>query len=294
MINMGRILEFSREAKSINGIIIAYFTIMTDKNKSLKVSVLCPYYNGADYIEQTLESIKAQTYDNIEVIVTDDASPDKGQFEFLQSLQDKYDFKIVAHQHNQGSARTLSSCYQASIGDYIVMTGQDDWFYPEKIQKSVDFMQANPDFVSAYHLLDLYFQKQDRFEATNWNSIRQLQHENQIFPRLYVINIHPLMLQGIIMKRAFVDKEVSPLWQKHISDDWPVHIRCFEKYPEKIGLLDESLGAYRIHDRSLSKNALSNLILCLDTVNHLCPKEYQHEATLSHITRYIQATENKK
>ncbi|WP_437882631.1 glycosyltransferase [Pseudomonas sp. LRF_L74] len=107
------------------------------------VSVIISSYNHAPYIEACIESVLAQTYPNIELIVVDDGSRDDS-VERISALQARYAFDFVA-QANQGLARTLNDCIARSRGSLIAPLGSDDIMLPERIARQVEHMHGKPE-----------------------------------------------------------------------------------------------------------------------------------------------------
>jgi glycosyltransferase involved in cell wall biosynthesis len=99
-----------------------------------QVSIVIPVYNKAAYIQETLESALAQTYQNIEIILVDDGSTD-GSLEIIQTYFEKYPDKIILiDQENQGVSTATNAGIQASSGDYIQFLDADDLLSKEKIE----------------------------------------------------------------------------------------------------------------------------------------------------------------
>ncbi|WP_026997759.1 glycosyltransferase family 2 protein [Flectobacillus major] len=129
----------------------------------IKVSVIVHTYNHEKFIRQTLDSIVNQVVNfDFEVIVGDDASPDTTP-QIIREYQAKYPhlIKPLLHEKNLGGFgknNTLSTL-AASKGQYIAaMDGDDYWTSPHKLQKQVDFLDANPDFVACFHNALIHFE----------------------------------------------------------------------------------------------------------------------------------------
>ncbi len=129
----------------------------------IKVSVIVHTYNHEKFIAQTLESIVNQEVNfQYEVIVGDDASKDKTP-EIITEYQKKYPdiIKPMLHPVNMGgfgknnTLATLEVCQ----GKYIAaMDGDDYWTNPQKLQKQVDFLDQNPEFVACFHNALIHFE----------------------------------------------------------------------------------------------------------------------------------------
>ncbi len=110
------------------------------------VSVVIPNYNYALYIGKCIESILAQTYGNIEVIVVDDGSTDNSH-EVLKRYVDKV---RVIYSHNFGVNHARNLGIRNCNGKFVSFCDSDDYWEPEKIQLQVDLMNENPNLSLVY------------------------------------------------------------------------------------------------------------------------------------------------
>jgi len=98
------------------------------------VSVIIPVYNVEEYLRECVDSVLAQTYTDIEIILVDDGSPDN-----CGAICDEYAAKDervrVIHQHNQGIAATRNTGLDAVRGEYIVFLDSDDYLKPDMVQQ---------------------------------------------------------------------------------------------------------------------------------------------------------------
>ena len=94
----------------------------------MKVSIVIPVYNVASYIEGCLNSVKEQTYKNIEVVIVDDCGTDESMAlaESYLQLYSTMDAKIVRHSHNRGLSAARNTGMQAATGDYVYFLDSDD------------------------------------------------------------------------------------------------------------------------------------------------------------------------
>lgn len=111
------------------------------------VSVIIPTYNYAHYITQAIDSVVNQTYpaECIEIVIVDDGSTD-GTEAVIQQYIDKGIARYF-YQQNQGKANATHFAIQQSQGKYIFNLDADDFYYPEKIAKSVQIFEQYPDVV---------------------------------------------------------------------------------------------------------------------------------------------------
>lgn len=111
------------------------------KKGAPKVSVIVPAYNVAEYIEESLDSVFAQTFEDYEVIVINDGSPDTAEFE---KVLEKYLDRIVYLKHENrgvGPARNLAIGH--SRGELFAFLDGDDVWLPDYLASQVPFLEAN-------------------------------------------------------------------------------------------------------------------------------------------------------
>ena len=109
----------------------------------MKVSIITPLYNCSDFLEQTIKSVFAQTYENWEMIMVDDCSTDNSLEIAKEYASKDRRIKIIELTENSGAAVARNTAIEAAIGRYIAFLDSDDIWLPEKLEKQVMFMQNN-------------------------------------------------------------------------------------------------------------------------------------------------------
>ena len=110
-----------------------------DNNSSL-VSVVIPTYYRKDRLCRAIQSIKNQTYDNIEIVVVDDSGE-----KFAQFVVAEYDLQYIAQEKNCGPNRARTVGAQTATGDYIQFLDDDDQLKPQKLEKQVKYLETHID-----------------------------------------------------------------------------------------------------------------------------------------------------
>lgn len=100
------------------------------------ISVLINNYNYASYIEECVNSVLSQTYQNFEIIFVDDGSQDNS-YDVISSFQDSRITKIFKENGGQGSA--FNAGFEASKGELIAFLDSDDWWKSNKLEEIVDW-----------------------------------------------------------------------------------------------------------------------------------------------------------
>src|SRR5579863_7502326 len=98
------------------------------------ISVLMPYYNNLKHVEAAIQSVFAQTYKNLELIVVDDASTDPEAKVLIRRLQQRYGFMLIEAEKNVGVTKTIQRGFEASHGDYISLCAHDDLYTTDKLE----------------------------------------------------------------------------------------------------------------------------------------------------------------
>jgi glycosyltransferase involved in cell wall biosynthesis len=94
-----------------------------------KISVVIPVYNVADYIEKCIQSVLAQTFTDIEIIIVNDGSTDNSM-QKIEHLIKKNPLIKVIHQNNQGLSAARNSAMKIAKGDYLTFVDSDDAIAP--------------------------------------------------------------------------------------------------------------------------------------------------------------------
>ena len=218
----------------------------------IKVSVIVHTYNHEKYIRQTLDSILNQQVNfDYEVVVGDDASLDLTP-QIIQDYQSRFPkiIKPLLHPKNLGgygknnTLATLAVCQ----GQYIAaMDGDDYWTNPLKLQKQVDFLDNNSDFVACFHNALIHFEDgsaPDEY-VNNENqrvvtTIEDLVGEDEIW----------YMATSAVMFRNGIIKEYPQWFHESKSGDIPRYI-LLGKYG-KFFYINELMSVYRKNNGGMS------------------------------------------
>jgi glycosyltransferase involved in cell wall biosynthesis len=105
------------------------------------VSVCIPTYNGARYVERTIRSVLAQTYEDFELVVRDDGSTDD-TLAVVQSIDDER-VRIVAGRENAGAGANFGLAVAEATGTYVKLLCQDDVIYPECLARQIAVLESD-------------------------------------------------------------------------------------------------------------------------------------------------------
>ena len=107
------------------------------------VSIITPTWNCARFISETICSIQAQTYQNWELIISDDCSTDNTKEVIVPYLEVDSRIKYICNTKNSGAAITRNNALKIAKGKWIAFLDSDDLWHPEKLEKQLEFMVSN-------------------------------------------------------------------------------------------------------------------------------------------------------
>ena len=209
------------------------------------VSVIIPCYNYAQYVTAAIESVLAQTYKNIELIVINDGSTDNSA-RVIQALASKHGFKYAEHS-NRGLTATCARGLDLARGEFVKFLDADDILSPDFISKTLAFLHANPQYAMVYSRAFLIDKAGNKIQ-TNQNKCKNCV-SGFIFKEL-VQDCFIILPTTLLRTQAARDAGGFELGIA--LQDYQLWLKIAKKY--QIGFLDEALCFYRDHGVSLSKN----------------------------------------
>lgn len=206
------------------------------------VSIITPSYNSETYIDETILSILAQTYQDWEMLIVDDSSTDKS-LEILKSyaLQDTR-IKLLINEENLGAAESRNKAVEASLGDYIAFLDSDDIWLPLKLEKQIGLME-NENVLMSYSSYDTMDEK------------------SKVVSTFIVdekVTYNDLLKTSIIgtLTTIYNAKELGKIYFKDVGhEDYIMKLQILKKIKFAQGI-QEPLARYRIVGKSLSSNKL--------------------------------------
>lgn len=226
----------------------------------IKVSVCITTYNVGLYISECLDSILRQKVDfNYEILIGDDHSHDN-TLEIIQDYQKQYPglIRIIAHSQNIGVNKNDYSLITSARGEYIAWCDGDDyWLDDHKLQKEVDFLDANPQLASVSTDWRNFEEETNKIWDTRlkpqaWETT---QHGTKYIERLLNDENSGNRLSSLMYRRSVVIdflKVNSDIFLKvpHLQNDFALLCILADKAP--LGYIQDVTTAYRIRSSSLS------------------------------------------
>jgi spore maturation protein CgeD len=124
-----------------------------------KVSIILTVYNKPEWLKECIDSVIDQTYQDWELLIMEDNSPDKTVVEIINSYDDKRILKFFSNVSDEDRYKTaryatlINTAFPLSVGEYITYLVDDDKYYPDRLQTLVEYMDNNPGHQVVYHSL---------------------------------------------------------------------------------------------------------------------------------------------
>ena len=223
------------------------------------VSICIPAYNAEETVVATIQSVLNQTYQNLEILVVDNASTDN-TLSLLQQINDSR-IKIYRNERNIGGEQNWSQCIGLASGEYIAIFHADDLYLPNMVEKQVQAFQDNPSVGAVFTLASLI---NDRDEVIGDSKLPSELRGKGIYylPEIFlsILRNGNFLICPNCMVRGKLYKELTPFdydrFRTHADlDMW---LRILEKCP--IAIIEEKLMSYR-----LSKGQGSYRVISLRT-----------------------------
>jgi glycosyltransferase involved in cell wall biosynthesis len=205
------------------------------------VSVVLPAYRSAEFVNQALDSIRAQTLTDIEIIIVDDCSPE----ECVRQYDIRDNVTLIRHVERQGPAAARNSGIRAARGAYIALMDMDDIWLPDKLESQVQLMKSDGSVGLVYCHYTLV---DERLQPTGQQ------------PRPKPLGDRPLLrlLKGnvikscsvVMIRRDALDR--CGIFDESIvgTDDWDLWLRIASEF--KVCSDPRPLVLYRTHSNQLS------------------------------------------
>jgi glycosyltransferase involved in cell wall biosynthesis len=196
------------------------------------VSVIIPSYNCEAYIAETIDSVLAQDYSSIELLIVDDGSTDKTQ-DIIQTYG--HQVRLIS-QRNAGVCAARNKGIQEAKGQYICLMDHDDYWYPDKISRQVRAFAEQPETGVVYSTFTLWhpdssgiFPRPDSFSKIAVDDDIDQEFSGWIYHLLLLdcwVLTSTTMFRSEVFQTCGVFDETLPY-----SEDWELWLRISRQYP---------------------------------------------------------------
>ena len=213
------------------------------------VSVVMITYGHEKYIRQAIEGVLMQEGDfDLELVIANDCSPDNTDAvvqDVLSHHSNAHWIRYVRHEKNIGMMPNFIFALQQAKGKYVALCeGDDYWTDPHKLQKQVDFLEANSDYAMCTHV------------AKEVNEIINTEH---FFPIIIqdtskriedYLSYNLTATCSLIFRREYI-KEIPKWFTSVMFGDWALMLFIFYRSKKKMMILQHCMSVYRINDGSI-------------------------------------------
>lgn len=223
------------------------------------ISVIVPFFNSKNYIEQTITSILNQTFPYYEILIIDDGSKDKGALEKLEKIK-KLDIRIkVFHKENEGLAATrdFGAAKSSNSCKYLMFLDDDDLIEPTYLECAYWTLETNKDAAWAYSD-SVGFDKQQYV----WN---------KYFDSEKLKKVNELIAQALVRKSDFELVNGYELREKSVNEDWNFWLKLLAKEKKPVHMSFYGQWYRRKEDGEL-KRANDNKQRSLEIINQTASK----------------------
>lgn len=213
-----------------------------------KVDILLATYNGEKYIKEQVESILNQTYENIQIIISDDCSTDNTR-QVLKEYENNEKIKIFYQEKNLGYVKNFEFLLKQVKSNLYMLSDQDDVWKKEKVEKSVEKIESEK--------LDLVFGDLEVVDENlntlykSYNRYMHLIHKIKKYQKDYRLQYLYNCMTGctIISRKNWIDKVLPfPTNSKYmIHDYWLGLVIALNG---KVGYIEEPYILYRQHGKN--------------------------------------------
>jgi glycosyltransferase involved in cell wall biosynthesis len=215
-------------------------SVSHDLNSTLPlVSVIIPTHNRSRLLRLAVESVLAQTYPHVEVIVVDDGSTDD-----TAEVMAQYAGRVThIRQANQGVAAARNRGIRAASGEYLTCLDDDDLLLPTKIERQVRVLVSQPE-VSLVHCR-FYFANGDGDNLYKAKLLPEGKILKELIGNNFIWSGAPLIRRHCFDQVGLFDEEISS-----VTADWDMWLRI-ARAGYRFACVQETLGVYRVHQHSM-------------------------------------------
>ena len=211
------------------------------------VSVIIPAFDAAANIRQTLNSVVAQTYEEIEVIVVDDGSSDATSAIVEEFVARDPRFHLI-RQHNAGVGAARNTAIRKARGKYIAPLDADDYWFPRKLEKQVARMEQSGRETGLVYCWSTVIDDQGGLLSSCSHTVEGRLRRVLILRNVVGNGSAPLLRASALEKVGLYLTRT----EQHGCEDWDLYLRIAENFA--ILVVPEYLLAYRLAGSGMSSS----------------------------------------
>ena len=225
-----------------------------DRKEQPLVSIVIPAYNNENTIIATLESIRNQSYKNIEIIIIDDNSKDKTLQLVTEQQKKDNRIKIYHNSTNLGMIGNWNKCIQMSNGEFVKLVCADDLLDKNEIEKETEAMILNPTVnlvESDTRLIDINGRKIGFFKRYHKSGLvkgKKIARTSIIWNNFFGAPVNNLIRKSVLDKTGYFDEQFTYI----LDFDMWMKIAC----TGDVYIIHELLNSFRIRNDSNTGNLI--------------------------------------
>lgn len=188
------------------------------------VSVVIPTHNRPKLLERAVGSILDQTYDNLELLVVDDASDERAELESTFDFDSISAFEYIYLEENRGGAGARNVGLDAATGEYIAFLDDDDEWLPDKIERQVGLFETTSDDVGLVYTAVLQRDEMKDIEEVHFNPVPD-EHLRDLMLKQYIGTMSSVMIRSAVLEQVDRLNEEFPCWH-----DWEFYFRVSREF----------------------------------------------------------------
>jgi len=222
------------------------------------ISVIIPVYNVENYLHKCINSVLAQTYKNIEVLLINDGSTDNSPMICEQFAKENKKVKVF-HKENGGVSSARNLGLKKAMGDYIGFVDADDWIEPEMYeQMRGKLIQENAQIC----IISNYVRGNKKFSNCNIveNSISREEGVKAILDYNFPSSLWTSLYKSNILNNLYLNEKI------HHLEDFEFQIRAINN-STKIAISNSFFYNYRDREGSANNSGFNSKVLtCLEII----------------------------
>ncbi|MBK8189614.1 MAG: glycosyltransferase family 2 protein [Vampirovibrionales bacterium] len=219
---------------------------MSSKDAAIALSVLMPAFNAGRFLQEAINSVRAQTWPHWTLWIIDDGSTDgSGALMDAAAREDPERIRVLRHE-NCGMGESLNRALAVASTEWVARMDADDVMFPERLSRQIDFLNQHPD-ISVTSCLAVYMDSQGRSFGRTASELLSPQAFDRALRTGEAIGLlHP----GVVMRREAALGVGGYRGQFWPADDIDLWARLAEA-GHRILVQPETLMAYRLHEESV-------------------------------------------
>src|SRR4030042_3081739 len=226
-----------------------------------RVSVIIASFNHERYVGECIQSVLDQTYQDFEIIITDDGSSDRT----VEVIKEFADPRIQLHTHgrNQGACIAANNCIRKASGEYIAVLNSDDAWEPVKLREQVDYLDNHSDVGAVFTKVTFINETGRRLSPQEYDYFYVFEQENRsryAWLNRFFFKGNCLCHPSILIRKKCYD-DIGLLDERLASlPDFDMWVRLCLRH--EIHILDKKLVRFLVRDNegNVSSPSLPNFI----------------------------------